>query len=217
MSDWFYAVDGVQYGPVSADDLRRFLAEERLAREDFVWHAALPAWVEAGKVPELAGPPPPLFAVGVPKLVAMYLLTFGIYQLYWFYKHWSTIRARDGQEMWPVARALFAFFFFHDLVTTINHKARAYGIEGMLPAGGLTALFVIATLMNRFDNALFLLALAAVIPLVVVQSRVNEINTKAAPLADRNARLRGANWIVIVVGSIFVALILIGTFIDAQP
>lgn len=214
MSDWFYAVDGVQYGPVSIADLRRFLADERLAREDFVWHSTLPAWVEAGKVPELGGGASPLFAVGVRKLVVMYVLTLGLYQLYWFYKHWSTIRVNDGEDIWPIPRALFAFFFFHDLVTTINDKARAHRIEGMLPAGGLTALFVIATLMNRFDNALFLLALAAVIPLAVVQSRSNEINAKAVPFADRNGRLRAADWIVLALGSIFVALTLIGTFMD---
>ncbi|HEX8617495.1 MAG TPA: DUF4339 domain-containing protein, partial [Thermoanaerobaculia bacterium] len=150
MTEWFYAIDGVQYGPVSAADLRRFRAEERLAPEDVVWNAGLPDWVEARTVPELGGGELPFFAVGVRKLVVMYVLTFGLYQLYWFYKQWWTIRARDGEDIWPLARAAFAWFFFHELVKDINEEARVTRIDGTLPVGRLTALFIIAMLMSRF-------------------------------------------------------------------
>ncbi len=77
---WFYSRDGVQYGPVSAGDLRRFIAEKRLAHDDFVWHTTMPAWTKANEVPELVGEPP-LFSVAVWKLVLMSLATFGLYKI----------------------------------------------------------------------------------------------------------------------------------------
>ena len=38
------------------------------------------------------------FPVSVSKLVLMYMVTLGLYQLYWFYKNWMVIREREERE-----------------------------------------------------------------------------------------------------------------------
>lgn len=44
---WFYLIDGQQYGPVSASDLRQFAASGELLPEDLVWKEGLTDWVPA--------------------------------------------------------------------------------------------------------------------------------------------------------------------------
>ncbi len=66
-ANWYYAQQGVQYGPLSEDDLRRLAGERRLAPSDLVWRVGMSAWVPAAQVSGLfpppgspGAPPPPL-------------------------------------------------------------------------------------------------------------------------------------------------------------
>jgi hypothetical protein len=59
---WYYAKDGNQAGPVSAETLRRMLAAGQLRPADPVWQDGMTEWVAAGSAPALAAaaPPPPV-------------------------------------------------------------------------------------------------------------------------------------------------------------
>ena len=52
--------DGKEYGPISLDQLKQWVAEKRVAPQSQVQDAATGQWKPAGQVPELAGlfPPP---------------------------------------------------------------------------------------------------------------------------------------------------------------
>lgn len=214
MSEWFYSVDGVQYGPVSKEELQRFLREKTLAADDFVWNGAMPAWTEARKVPELTGGDPPFFPVGLPKLMVMYFGTFGVYQIYWKYKHWTTIRKRTGESMIPLARAIFQVFFFHLLVKEVNEEADARGLAERLPVGALTVLFVILTISWRLPDPVSLIAMLTIVPVAILQHRANALNALAAPLADPNTRIRAWNWLAAVLGLPFFAWVVWLTFTE---
>jgi hypothetical protein len=53
MSKWHCAIDGRKYGPVSAQELRKWLAEGRLKPTDHVWTEGLTGWVPYNTVEEL--------------------------------------------------------------------------------------------------------------------------------------------------------------------
>lgn len=214
MSEWYYAIDGVHQGPVTADDLRRLLAEKRLTHDDYVWTPTLPEWTELKHIRELVGEPP-LFAVGVAKLLLMFLVTFGLYELYWIYKQWERLQEELNEDLRPFWRTVFAIFFFHGLVDGVNVVGGRHGIHEHLPAGGLTVFFVLTSLCSRLPDPWWLIALTSVIPIVIVQRRVNAIHAVAAPLADRNTRIRGWNWLAIILGLLFLALVIIGLSVDA--
>lgn len=215
MTDWYYDADGVQVGPVTVEYLRMLFAEGRLPRETLVWNASLPYWAPASRVPRLlpgSDVPTPLFAVGLVKLVLMTVATLGLYLVFWGYRHWSIIRTRTGQDLWPLVRGIFALFFFHLLVKEVNASAAERHVEGRLPVAALTIVYVIALFMQRLPDPYWLLWFIALIPTAVVQQLANEVNHKAAPLADRNLRLRGWNWLAVIVGLPFFALALYGVF-----
>jgi hypothetical protein len=146
--------------------------------------------------------------VGTAKLIAMGFGTFGVYQLYWMLRQWKTIRARTGEDMIPILRAIFSLFFFHLLVREVNETARTFGRHDALAVGGLTTLFVISSLLWRLPDPWWLLSWMTFIPVVIVQRRMDELNAAASPLADRNTRIRGWNWLAMIIGIPFFALLL---------
>lgn len=83
------------------------------------------------------------------KLAVLYVVTFGWYSLYWFYKHWKTLQPRLDEEITPWARALFYWFFTHAL---FNHIAEKQKSAGMQPwnYSGMATLIILADLLSRF-------------------------------------------------------------------
>lgn len=47
------------------------------------------------------------FPVSASKLIILSLLSLGVYQVYWGYRNWRSIRQRDGGSLWAWARGLF--------------------------------------------------------------------------------------------------------------
>lgn len=68
MSEWFFAHNGVQQGPVSLDSLRQLAATGQLKSSDLVWTAGMGAWRPAGQRAEIFPPgivPPPISAAPI--------------------------------------------------------------------------------------------------------------------------------------------------------
>lgn len=59
--NWYYGVDGKQFGPVELPLLIQMVQEGKLQNHDLVWHAGMgEAWKEVGRVPELNVAPAPV-------------------------------------------------------------------------------------------------------------------------------------------------------------
>lgn len=57
----------------------------------------------------------PLFHVSLTKLIIMFIATFGLYQVYWFYKQWQALKNYYDLDAWPIARSFFFLSFIHIL------------------------------------------------------------------------------------------------------
>jgi hypothetical protein len=59
MSQWYYAKDGQQHGPVPAEELIALLKSGEVdPNNDLVWNPSMPDWRPASQVPELSGAAP---------------------------------------------------------------------------------------------------------------------------------------------------------------
>jgi hypothetical protein len=57
MSEWYYSINGEQFGPVSASELKRLVASGKLIESDLVYKDGLPKWVPVSKVKGLLPDP----------------------------------------------------------------------------------------------------------------------------------------------------------------
>ena len=69
-TQWYYAQNGQQSGPLTSDQLREMLATGAVKATDLVWSEGMPAWAPANQVPGLmpipAVAPPPAAYVPAP-------------------------------------------------------------------------------------------------------------------------------------------------------
>lgn len=159
---------------------------------------------------------PPFFAVSLPKLLLMSVCTVGVYELYWFYRHWARIKAREQSAIAPFWRAVFAFFFCYSCFAKIRAHGKAIDTTRELPAVALAAGWVVTTLLWKLPEPWWWLSSLAVLFLLPVQAQANRVNAIAAPRHEPNAQLSGWNWSAVLLGGSFMLLALIGTFAPEQ-
>ena len=159
---------------------------------------------------------PPFFAVSLVKLAVMSVCTFGMYELFWFYKNWQRIRARDGSDIKPFWRAFFAVLYCYSCFRHIREHGEAMGLKSPIAAGALATGWILATLTYKLPDPYWLLTLSAIVFVLPVQAYVNRINAVAASSHDPNNRFRGWNWVAVVLGGGLLLLALVGMLTPQQ-
>lgn len=165
--------------------------------------------VEDNRLPDNSNP---LFAVGTAKMFVMSLLTFGIYQVFWFYRHWSLIRGRDRSDIMPFWRAFFSIFFVYQLFKRMREDGKTFGVTESLAAGPLATAFILLSLTWRLPDPYWLVGLANCVVATLAQQYANKVNLAAAPEHERNESYSGWNWFGIVLGGLCLFLVLVGLF-----
>lgn len=154
---------------------------------------------------------PAFFAVSISKLLVMSICSLGLYQVYWFYKNWSIIKARGQLDIFPAPRAIFAVFFCYQCFRHIRDFVPAATVKSSVAAGPLATAWIVATLAGRLPGLYWLISMLSVLFLVPVQSHINQVNAAVQPDHDRNDKFTAANWLVIVLGVIVLGLALVGS------
>jgi transglutaminase-like putative cysteine protease len=60
------------------------------------------------------------YPVTLPKFIAMWACTFGLYGFYWFYRNWLYVKQRDHSSIMPLARSIFSFLWYYPLYADLR-------------------------------------------------------------------------------------------------
>lgn len=115
------------------------------------------------------------FPVSPRKFIVLSLLTWGVYQLYWFYKNWSFVRSRDRSGILPLARAVFAPLWYPAFLGDLNKNLESrpeVSEDRLMPA----AIYFLFALSFRFPDPFWLVGLFSFVPLLPAVYRINAAN-----------------------------------------
>jgi hypothetical protein len=154
------------------------------------------------------------FDVSVFKLIVMSMVTLSFYQIYWFYQNWRLAKDR-GEDVIPLARAIFSVFFAYPLFKEVRHIGRSVSLTVASGAGGLALLYFFLQAAWRLPSPLFLLGFASVLPLAIVQNDIAKIHRALGLDPNINRRFTWKNIVVVLVGGLFLLLALLGLFLPA--
>lgn len=186
--------------------------EENIYSPPLATVADVPVAVEARK----------FYAVSTPKFWVLMIATFGMYRIYWFYKHWALYKRRTGTPMWPVMRTLFPIFFVHALYEEIDAEITRNGERHEWLWRTAAGFYIVGTVAENIASRLGSMSvpehITAWIQLIaaLVVFWMGHIGQRAAnaavgdPDGQSNARFTIANWCWIVFGVLMWSLILIG-------
>lgn len=166
------------------------------------------------------------FSISVQRLVLLSILTFSIYDIYWFYKNWKVIKESEKSTIYPIARAIFAIFYCHRFFKQVHSSVTNKGYTndfspGWLATGYIAAL-VLSNLLGRYEttnvlyNLLWLsISLSSIVFLVPIQKAINFYNEKVHGAVVKKGASRG-EIAIIIIGIICTCLILIGLFLPEE-
>ena len=173
------------------------------------------------------------FPVSEGKLITLYILSFGLYGVYWFYRNWTLQQARMGKKIIPVMRAIFSIFFTHSLFRRIDKSAEHLDKEHKFNANLMATLFVAAVVIGNIldrlsvnigilqalpDNTVIIISLVifllSVYPLVAVQATVNRINNDM--LGYLNHTYSVWNYLLIASGAILWLMVALGLLAESM-
>ena len=162
------------------------------------------------------------FSTSILKLTVLYIVTFGLYPIYWFYKNWASYKEYTGIKLKPALRSIFYIIFTHSLFQKINEKAVNQGIETKWNAYVLATVFVLLTIVSSVldtisrktssigmaDYISFALMFILMWPLITVQRTVNSVNND--PSGEINSSFSFYNYVFILLGVLVWILAVVG-------
>jgi len=165
-----------------------------------------------------------LYVVSLNKFLILYLGTFGLYTVYWFYKHWSEYKKSTKEEMLPIMRSIFSIFYTHSLFSHFEFRYKNKTGEFPKSINYLATIFVVSTIVcqilsNLSENGYgapftFYLSLL-ILPigcrvLYKAQSLANFSGDDVQ--GNANSELTFANHIWLALGFVFWLLMIFGTY-----
>jgi len=156
----------------------------------------------------------PFFTTSSTKLIVLSVCSFGLYEIYWFYRNWSQHRKRTGVDVIPGLRAFFAPLFAYSLFNIIQDAAQENELEESLSPGALALAFFLLSMSWRLPEALSLISYATVLPLISANQLARAVNAKVAPGAPENTAFSGWNIALTVIGGLLVVASVYGTLLE---
>lgn len=162
------------------------------------------------------------FAISPGRLILFSVLTFNLYEVFWFYKNWLAIQKAENTKIAPFWRSVFTVFFCFDFFKRVLESAKNNGYKKVVSAGWIAAAYIIllfiGNAVGRMDDpdgtylfwTLVLLVLTP-LPLIPIQQAINFNNEKVNPAHPKTNTFTGSEVALIVVGIIIMGLVLFGS------
>ena len=156
------------------------------------------------------------------KFVTLYVVTLGMYILFWFYQNWKLHKAYNNTNVWPVPRAIFSIFFVHSLLERVQETLDAQGNTKSWSPAILASLYIIFTVISHIADGMASNDMAsptsdlvsfAMLPLIclVLFKAQKMINlSQGDPAGLSNSNFTAANYFWIVVGAAFWTVLILG-------
>lgn len=147
-----------------------------------------------------AGDEPIFFEVAPRKMAVMFVVTFGVYGMFWGYQNWRRVKTKREWWIFPVLYGIFLPLTGYFLFSRIHAEARRRRIPlDWSPASAAVSYFLLA-LMGSLQPPFHLFVFTSVIPLMAVQAVASQINETVTGGAVRNDQFSKANMAIIFFG-----------------
>ncbi len=174
----------------------------------------------------------PFFPVSEGKLITLYILSFGLYGIYWFQQNWKRQQPMMDKKIYPVWRAIFLIFFTHSLFKRIDQQAVHLPQQHKFNANALATFFVAAIVVSNVIDRLsintdmaqsitntilkitsLVLFLFSAYPLAKVQATINRINNDM--LGYLNHKYSVWNYALIILGTVSWLMLAMGLLAES--
>jgi hypothetical protein len=151
--------------------------------------------------------------------VLLTIVTFGIYEIYWFYRNWKHLKFHKDLDISPGWRTVGLFVPIYGIVLAyrqlrdIRDFSKEAGVDKTYSPGWILFGWLILSALCKLPEPFWLLSFLSVWPLAVVQEVLNSYWEKEQPELPIRIKFSDGEIALLVIGAIILVLALIGTFI----
>ncbi|MQX54696.1 hypothetical protein [Alcanivorax sediminis] len=179
--------------------------------------------------PELDKQQAALYVVSTKKFALLFMLTLGLYGVYWNYRHWKLLKEHRGANVIPVLRGIFSIFFIHSLLKHINEELGEDNSKDHLMVPQLAAIYIILNVISSISDRLsarsetvgimdfISLILLPFICAVIANIQQAANLSQGDPKGDSNSEMTALNWIWMLMGAALWLLIIFGFAVMLAP
>ncbi|WP_367865452.1 hypothetical protein [Pedobacter sp. WC2423] len=153
----------------------------------------------------------PQYLIKESKFLLLSILTFGLYPVWWIYKTWVFFIQRERSDASPAIRVVFNFFFLLPLLNRIRQFARQKAYQGNSYPLVSFILILGTSFCSIFPPPFFLICILTCVFLLPAVKALNyAIQQSPEILSYEDEGFRTRQMVLVVIGSIFWVLIVIG-------
>lgn len=151
--------------------------------------------------------------------VLLSIVTFGIYEFYWFYRNWKHFKAHKNLNISPGWRTVGLFVPIYGLIIAyrqlrnIRDFSKQVGVVKTYSPGLILFGWFALNALWKLPDPFWLLTLLSVWPLAIVQNVLNSYWEKEQHGLSARTSFTGGQIILLILGGVFLTLGLIGIFI----
>jgi hypothetical protein len=211
--------DGQQFGPYTLEQIREYLKTGQVVAGDLAWYHGAAGWVPLSTVPGVDGSTPLPISPGASaavyhhvskfKFILYSIVSFGLYEIYWFYKNWKYVKQRDGVDIRPFWRGLFSPIWCYSLCKDISENG---GVLAPLALVLVPVFYLALVVASRLPDPYWLISLASFAPLLVLVGQINRINRDRGVVGPYYSRFGVGPILLSLLGAGLLALIFVDLF-----
>lgn len=148
--------------------------------------------------------------ISVGKFIFYSIISFGIYEIVWFYRNWKFFKEKENLNISPFWRTIFAIFFIKDLFKRMLKLSQENGYKETYSSGWLTAAWFIITLLSRLPDPFWSVSMFTFIPLLGPLNAINFYWDKNNKFPERT--LEWWHILLIIIGILWWILVFTGMF-----
>src|SRR5574341_995101 len=148
--------------------------------------------------------------------VILFIFSFGLYSVYWFYKNWKFLKEHSKLDISPFWRAIFQGIFAYSLFKKILVLAKEKGYTENYSPGFLTILYIIISLLWRLPDPYWLISYFSFVPLLSIVNAINYYWKREQPELEIRKNFSSGDIVLLVIGGIFWIFVLIGIFVPVS-
>lgn len=152
-------------------------------------------------------------------LIVLTIITTGFYQMVWFYKSWKQLQKHNNWELSYVYRTVFTFIpiigciIAVDLFNRIKRLLKQSDIKVKIYPITMMLGFYIFNTLYRLPHLYWLIGFLSIVPLAYAQHALNLYWEQEQPDHNVRDKFTKRQWVLIVIGSLYWILIIIGLFV----
>ena len=146
------------------------------------------------------------------KFILLSMVTFGLYELYWFYKTWKFLKERNNLNISPFWRSVFSPLFAGSNAEHVLKLAKEKNYQNQYSPTIIGLSYIILDVSLRLPDPYWLISYFTFLPMIPIVEAMNFYWLKENP----NLPLKNFSWwqiILIIFGGIWLILGLMGVFI----